>query len=281
MPSWAIGATNISSEQAPGDDSVKRNNAIRPVRGLQFCEKQLETAQFSLARGCRPPHTGRSPGHGLPLALIPSMTSVMRLEALSSAIALVAFLSTGAAAQSIESQPVAIHEGTATFDASTNLPAIKIRGKSERLQGRARIRKSTDGLVIERLEAILPVGTLKTGMPLRDEHMIKYVFTSADGKVRDMHFVAERTVCSGAGVSHTCKVSGDLSIRNLARPFEIILKVNDDGSVLRAGGDGVVRLSAYAIAPPSQLGVKTLDDVKLHMDFVVKRVEDQVARDNR
>ena len=101
------------------------------------------------------------------------MASVSRFEALPSAIALVAFLSTGAAAQSIESQPVVIHEGTATFDASTNLPAVKIRGKSDRLEGRARIRKTSDGLVIEHLEAVLPVNTLKTGMALRDEHMLK------------------------------------------------------------------------------------------------------------
>lgn len=210
------------------------------------------------------------------------MTSVIRRRALAAAIPLVAFLLTGAAAQGIQSQPVEVHEGTATFDASTNLPAIRIHGKSEALQGRARIRKNADGLVIERLEAVLPVWTLKTGLALRDEHMRKYVFTTPDGKVPDMRFVAEGGVCSGAGGgAQTCKVSGDLFIRDMPRPFSIVLKVSDNGTLLRAAGDGVVRLSTYAISPPSQLGVKTLDDVKLHMDFVVRRVEEQIARDSR
>ena len=210
------------------------------------------------------------------------MTSAIRHPALPAAIALVAFLSTGAVAEAAQSQPVEIHEGSATFEASTSLPAMRIHGKSQALRGRARIRKSADGLVIERLEAVLPVWTLKTGLALRDEHMRKYVFTTADGKVPDMRFVAEGAACSGAaGGAQTCKVSGDLFIRDVARPFSIVLKVSDDGTLLRAAGDGVVRLSTYAISPPSQLGVKTMDDVKLHMDFVVRRVEEQIARDSR
>ena len=112
--------------------------------------------------------------------------------------------------------------------------------------------------------------------------MLKYVFTTADGKVPDMRFVAERTTCSAAaGGAQTCKVAGDLFIRNVARPFSIVLKVSDDGSYFRAAGDGVVLLSTYDIAPPSQLGVTTKDDVTLHMDFVVKRVDEQIAKDSR
>ena len=32
-------------------------------------------------------------------------------------------------------------------------------------------------------------------------------------------------------------------------------------------GDGVVKLSTYGSTPPSQLGVTTMGDVKLHVDF--------------
>jgi polyisoprenoid-binding protein YceI len=156
-----------------------------------------------------------------------------------------------------------------------------VHGKSKGLEGRARIRQSTDGLVIERLEAVLPVRTLNTGLGLRDEHMRKYVFTTADGKLPDVRFVAERASCSGTGGSYLCKVSGDLIIRDIPRRFTIDLKVADDGKSLRAAGDGVVRLSTYAISAPSQLGVTTSDDVDLHMDFVVKRVDEQVARGSR
>jgi polyisoprenoid-binding protein YceI len=209
------------------------------------------------------------------------MSPTLGVRALLTATALVTFASASVIGQDVKSTLVEIHEGTAAFDASTNLPAIKIHGKSDAVEGRARIRQSTDGLVIERLEAILPVKSLKTGMTLRDEHMRKFVFTTADGQVPDVRFVSSHSSCSGATGSYSCKLVGDLFIRNTARPFSIVLKVADDGSTMRAAGSGVVRLSAYAIPPPSQLGVKTQDDVTLRMDFVVRRGDDRIAAEGR
>src|SRR5262245_45427476 len=80
-------------------------------------------------------------------------------------------------------QPIEIRGGTATFDVGTNVPVISIHGKSTALAGRARIRQTDDGLVIEDLQAAIPVRTLNTGLSLRDEHMRKYVFTTADGEL--------------------------------------------------------------------------------------------------
>ena len=42
--------------------------------------------------------------------------------------------------------------------------------------------------------------------------------------------------------------------------------------------DGTVKLSAYGIEQPSQFGVHTLDDVKLHLDFTVRPVNVSTAR---
>jgi polyisoprenoid-binding protein YceI len=173
---------------------------------------------------------------------------------------------------------VEIDGGTAVFDAATNVSAISVHGKSTSLKGRARIRENADGLVIEELEAVLPVKTLATGMGLRDEHMRKYVFMTSDGLLPDLRFVAERVVCSGPGGTRTCQVLGILSIRDTPRPFTMALKVKPAGRSFRAAGDGVVKLSAYGIPPPSQLGVRAMDDVKLHLDFLVVRVEERNAR---
>ena len=180
-----------------------------------------------------------------------------------------------------ESPKVEIQGGTASFEAATNVPAILIHGRSSALEGHARIRHDADGLVIEGLEAALPVRTLITGMGLRDEHMRKYVFTTADGLLPDVRFVSERAVCSGAGRTQRCQLSGDLIIRDTPRPFTMDLKVSDEGPQFHASGDGVVKLSAYGITPPSQLGVRALDDVKLRVDFVVKRVDERVAHGTR
>jgi polyisoprenoid-binding protein YceI len=189
-------------------------------------------------------------------------------------------VSTTVLAAGNDSPRVEIQGGTAAFEAATNVPAILIHGKSSALEGRARIRYDADGLVIEQLEAALPVRTLNTGMGLRDEHMRKYVFATADG-LPDVRFVGDHGVCSGSGRTKMCQISGDLIIRDTARPFTIDLKVSDEGSQFRASGDGVVKLSTYGITPPSQLGVRALDDVKLRVDFIVKRVDDRIAHGTR
>jgi hypothetical protein len=55
------------------------------------------------------------------------------------------------------------------------------------------------------------------------------------------------------------------------------MKVSEEGDTLRASGDGSVMLSAYGIERPSQLGVKTADDVKLRFDITAKPVRRPVA----
>lgn len=165
---------------------------------------------------------------------------------------------------------VEVRGGTAAFDAATNISAIRIHGKSEALAGRARIRPRADGIAIERLEAQVPVKTLNTGMGLRDEHMRKYVFTTVDGKLPDLHFAADNADCSGSESHSTCRLSGQLEIRGTSRPFEIALTVTREGSGHRAIGNATVKLSTYGIPPPSQLGVRTEDEVQLRVEFVAK-----------
>jgi polyisoprenoid-binding protein YceI len=159
-----------------------------------------------------------------------------------------------------------------TFRRSTS------NGKSTALEGRARIRQSADGLLVEQLEAALPVRTLNTGLGLRDEHMRKYVFATPDGLMPDMRFAAERAICSGFGAAKMCQLLGDMIIRGTSRPFAMTLKVNGQGNAFRVSGDGVVKLSTYGIPLPSQLGVTAMDDVKFHVNFVVQRVEAPIAR---
>jgi polyisoprenoid-binding protein YceI len=209
------------------------------------------------------------------------MRPVVRRELLTAAIAATGLFlgSNPALAQARDVSMVEIRGGTATFDAATNVPVIGIHGKSTALEGRARIWQDGDNLVVDRLEAVLPIRTLSTGMGLRDEHMRKHVFTTADGTIPDMRFVADRVVCTGSnGTKRTCRLSGELTIRGTARPFTIALDVKSEGTTFRAVGDGVTKLSAYDIPAPTQLGVTTMDDVKLHLDFVVKRVEERITQ---
>lgn len=169
--------------------------------------------------------------------------------------------------------PLEVRDGTATFDADTNVGAISVHGKSTNVRGRAVIRQAGEAIVLEQVQATLAVKSISTGMGLRDEHMRKYVFTTTDGQVPDVTFASERSECAAAsGGDSTCHVSGTLSIRGTARPFTIALKVQKAGDAFKAKGDSVVKLSAYGIERPSQLGVTTTDDVKLHLEFTARPV---------
>lgn len=176
------------------------------------------------------------------------------------------------------STAVEVRGGTAAFDATTNVSAISVHGKSAALAGRARVRAAGGNLVIEQLEATLPVKTLNTGMGLRDGHMRKHVFTTPEGQVPDLRFSSNSADCSGSESQRSCELSGELAVRGTPRPFTIVLKVTkESGGALRAVGDGIVKLSTYGIPPPSQLGVKVEDSVKLHLDFVARPAPNTVA----
>jgi polyisoprenoid-binding protein YceI len=74
------------------------------------------------------------------------------------------------------------------------------------------------------------------------------------------------------GREMTCAVNGSMAIRNVPRAFSITLKLRQDGPLVRASADGVVKLSDYGIERPTQLGVKTADEVKIHLDLSAREL---------
>jgi polyisoprenoid-binding protein YceI len=166
-----------------------------------------------------------------------------------------------------------VRGGSVTFDVGTNIFAISVHGKSSALDGRARVRENAGTLRLEQIEAVVPVDSLKTGMGQRDEHMRKYIFRTPDGKHPDLRFTAASAECTpAAGGGSTCVASGQLAIRGTSRPFSITLAVTQDGGRFRVSGDGKVTLSTYGIQRPSQFGVRTDDEVQLHLEFAATSV---------
>lgn len=167
---------------------------------------------------------------------------------------------------------VEVNEGTVTFKVDTNVPAINVHGKSKALAGKAYVRASSSGASVEKLVASVPVESLGTGLGLRDAHMRKHVFTTADGRQPELRFESESARCSAAnGHESTCQLAGMLSVRDVARPFAISLNVSEEGDKLRAKGDGQLKLSSFGIERPSNLGVQTADEVTLHLEFTATR----------
>ena len=167
--------------------------------------------------------------------------------------------------------PVDVRSGTATFVVATNIRGITVHGKSSALEARALVRREAESVIIERVDAVVPVATLSTGMALRDEHMRRYVFTAA-GETPDVRFVsAAEAACPAKSSSEFfCELAGDLSIRGTSRPIRIALTVTREGAAFSVSGDATVKLSAFDIPRPSQLGVTTQDDVKLQLAFMAR-----------
>ena len=169
-----------------------------------------------------------------------------------------------------EPADVAVQGGIATFAVNTNIPAVSVKGRSAALVAHVLLRRVPAGLQLERVEARLPVNSLATGMGVRDEHMRKYIFTTGDGQLPDLHFAGDPVTCTATGPDAVCPVAGKLTVRGVERPFTISLKVHQDGASFKATGEGVLKLSTFGIEQPSQFGVKTADDVQLHLEFTAR-----------
>lgn len=175
--------------------------------------------------------------------------------------------------KSADAIQLAVDGGIATFVSPTNVSAISVKGKSNALHAEATVRHTADGLQIEHIAATLPVKSLVTGMGLRDEHMRKYVFTTSDGQTPDLRFEGQNVACKVA----VCQITGTLTIRGVGHAFTLPVKIKEDGSQFKASGEGTVKLSDYGIEQPSQLGVKSTNEVQLHLEFVAKPASARMA----
>jgi polyisoprenoid-binding protein YceI len=168
---------------------------------------------------------------------------------------------------------VDVQSGFASFEAATNMPGVEVKGKSNALSAHVDLSRDDNNLLIEQIKATLPVKSLATGMKVRDEHMRKYIFTAADGSEPDLQFIAAPIRCPAGSHEFTCEIAGSMSIRGVARPFSMQLRVKEQSGslpVFHASGDAILKLSDYGIEPPSQFGVKPANQVKFHVDFNAK-----------
>lgn len=105
-------------------------------------------------------------------------------------------------------------------------------------------------------------------MKVRDEHMRKYIFQDASGEVPDLRFTAESATCPAAAHAFECPVAGEFQMRGVSHRFQIALRVKQQSDTsFHVEGDGILKLTDYGIEPPSQFGVKMLNEVKFHLDF--------------
>jgi polyisoprenoid-binding protein YceI len=199
---------------------------------------------------------------------------------LSLAIAVLAAAAPTSQARNRTSEsPVEVSGGSVSFEVATNLLATTVRGKSSALKGWSRVHESGSGLLLEEVGAVVPVASLRTGIKVRDTHMREYIFETTDGQVPDISFSADKVECSPTATSaaYTCVTSGTLAIRALSRPFATVLSVVRQPDGYRINADGKIALSQYGIERPSQFGVRTDDEVKIHLEFIARNMAPATA----
>lgn len=163
-----------------------------------------------------------------------------------------------------------VQGGTVKFVANTNLSAISVHGQSAEMTAELELRKSGNQTAVDGVQARIDPTTFSTGMSLRDSHMRSKIFTDSQNQLPPMVFVAGKSVCPAleAGKDESCSLDGQLSLRGISKPFTVTLKIRNDGKGgYRATGDGALKLSAFGIEPPCQLGVCVKDEVALHFEF--------------
>lgn len=173
-----------------------------------------------------------------------------------------------------------VEGSAATFRSATNITGIEVSGASKAVTAQAELEVVGTGLSIRKVDATVPVRSLSTGMKMRDEHMRKYIFTSASGEQPNLRFEAEGMTCPAGAQGHefVCRLSGSLSFRGVSKPFVLNLKAREQGAVVfRVTGEGTLKLDDFGVTPPEQFGVKLKNEVEIRLDFVGKQVAAFVA----
>ena len=164
--------------------------------------------------------------------------------------------------------------GTVKFIATTNIGAISIHGQSNALVGHVQAQPSGGQINVDQLEARLDPKSLSTGMSLRDEHMRNKIFAVGDA-IPELKFAAGRIQCPHPDLAKetACLVQGTFTMRGIAKPFAISLKVRQAGQgAFRVSGEGRIKLTAFGVEPPCQLGVCVSDEVQLKLEFQAREL---------
>ena len=165
--------------------------------------------------------------------------------------------------------------GTVKFVATTNLGAIRIHGQSSALTGHVHAVSTGNQIEVAELEARLDPKSLSTGMSLRDQHMRAKIFAVGEA-LPELKFTAAKIQCPApeAAKESGCQVQGNFTMRGISKPFVILLKVRQSGQgIYKVSGEGDLKLTAFGIEPPCQLGVCVTDEVQLKLEFQARELK--------
>lgn len=148
-----------------------------------------------------------------------------------------------------------IGAGNVEFMAKGFPTFITISGKSQKVMGDLIIKDGKASGVFK-----LPLNTLKTGMDLRDEHMINKYLEAP--KYPEATLTLDSFELKDSGTT-----KGKLKLHNVEKEIEINYEASKSDSSLKVETDFSLVLGDYNIEIPSFQGITVAKDIKLKVAF--------------
>lgn len=169
-----------------------------------------------------------------------------------------------AALWSVMASAETVKLGKVAFLAETNVKMFRFTGEAHELQ--AKIQRN--GNQLSQLEIRIPVASIKTGMEIRDKHMVERIFTAVDGSTPDIVYVADKSDCKPGASSQeqSCVLSGKLTLRGEQKDFPLTVSFKDGSKVQ---GHAEINVLDFGVDPQTLLysGIHVAN--KTSVDFEV------------
>lgn len=150
-------------------------------------------------------------------------------------------------------------------------PVEDFDGKTNKIDGYFLV-ENYDNLIGSTLYFEVEAGTFDTGIGLRNRHMRedylhtnKYPLTHFTGKISEFKKLSD--------TEYDVSTTGKLFIHGVTRDVTIKGKIYKLQNGFKLKSDFSVKLSDYKIKVPKFMFVRISEDIKLQLDFIVKKAE--------
>lgn len=158
-----------------------------------------------------------------------------------------------------------IHPTKVQFVANTNVKMFKFTGEAKDMTSTV---ARADGS-LRSFEFAIPISAIKTGMDVRDKHMVERIFTTAEGKTPDVGYRSKKVECKPANEpgTQTCSISGDLTIRGQTKDFPLVATLKNGSDVT---GRATIDVLQFGVNPDSLKYAKVVVENQVALEFEAK-----------
>ena len=143
---------------------------------------------------------------------------------------------------------------------ATGPAGLKIEGKTNEVTA-----SESDG----KLNVVVDLTKVATGIDLRDEHMRKALGTDKCPKAT-LVVARDQLTLPADGEEKSGTADGQLTLHCVTKPVKVSYSSKNSGGVRAAQGSVPVNMKDFGIEPPTYAGVGVKPDVKINVKFSIK-----------